>query len=57
MKDPEVFQAVIRFVRNNMTTHDHILTGWLTIMVIYQTRIFAFLIIVVTNAMPGEGLV
>jgi hypothetical protein len=57
IKDPEVFQAVIRLVRNNVTTHDHILKGCLTITVIYQTRIFAFLIIVVTNAMPGEGLV
>jgi hypothetical protein len=57
MKDPKVFQAVIRLVQNNMTTHDHILTGCLTIMVIYQTRIFAFLIIMVTNVMPGEGLV
>jgi hypothetical protein len=57
MKDPEVFQAVIPLVRNNVTTHSHILTGCLTITVIYQSRIFSFLIIAVINAKPGEGLV
>jgi hypothetical protein len=51
-KDPEVFQAVIWLVRNNVTTQGHILTGCLTITVIYQNRIFAFLIIAVINAMP-----
>jgi hypothetical protein len=40
-----------------MTTHGHILMGCLTITVIYQNRIFAFLIIMIINAMPGEGLV
>ncbi len=56
-KDPEVFQAVIQLVRNNVTTHGHKLTGCLTITVIYQNQIFSFLIIAVINAMPGEGLV
>ncbi len=31
--------------------------GCLTITVIYQNRIFSFLIITVINAMPGEGLI
>jgi hypothetical protein len=57
MKDPEVFQAVIQLVQNNVTTNGHILTGCLTIMGIYQNRIFSFLIIMVINMMPGEGLV
>jgi hypothetical protein len=56
-KDSEVFQAVIPLVQNNVTTHGHILTGCLIITVIYQNWIFAFLIIVVINVMPGEGLV
>jgi hypothetical protein len=37
--------------------HGHILTGCLTITVLYHNRIFAFLIIMVINTMPGEGLV
>jgi hypothetical protein len=54
---PGSFPAVIRFVQNNVTTHGHILTGFLTITVIYQNRIFAFLIIATINTMPREGLV
>jgi hypothetical protein len=41
MKDPKIFQAVIPLVQNNVTTYGHTLTGCLTIMVIYQNRIFA----------------
>jgi hypothetical protein len=42
-KDPEVFQAVIQLVRNNVTTHGHILVGCLTIMLIYQNPDICFL--------------
>ncbi len=56
-KDPEVFHAIIQLVRNNVTSHNHILTGCLTITVIHQNRIFAFLIITIINMMPVEGLV
>lgn len=56
-KGPEVFQAVIRLVQNNLThprSYTNGLFRCLTITVIYQNRIFAFLIIPVINAMPGE---
>jgi hypothetical protein len=38
-------------------SYPHGLFRCLTITVIYQNRIFSFLIIAVINAMPGEGLV
>ncbi len=41
-KDLEVFYAVIQLVRNNVTTHGHILLGCLTITIIYQNQIFVF---------------
>jgi hypothetical protein len=37
--------------------YGHILTGCLTITIIYQNWIFAFLIIAIINVMPEKGLV